>query len=183
MMAEIEELVGQVLVPDDRGANAEETVHIPGPNKRVCAALIDFLLIGVVQGSVGLIMGGGFLVTLVYWFLFLIRDGFNGKSPGKRFVGLQATDLDGRPTSLALSLKRNFLRLIPFVPLVEYVALRMDPQGRRLGDKIAKSLVVDLSPERSESRYLVLSLVVIGGQVAVTALFYLMGYPSELPGG
>lgn len=54
-------------------------------------------------------------------------------------------------------------------------ALRMNPQGLRLRYEIAKSRVVDLNPEREESRCLLLSLVVIGIQVAVLTLFYLMG--------
>ena len=80
-------------------------------------------------------------------FLFL-RDGMKGRSPGKFLCGLVAIDLETKePVGLLLSARRNLVFAIPGVNiaavLLETIAIVRDPQGQRLGDRLAFTQVVD----------------------------------------
>ena len=78
----------------------------------------------------------------------LVRDSaFRGQSFGKLFVGLVAVELKtAKPVRTAASLKRNFLFVIPgmnlFALIFEAQQVRADPQGMRLGDRLAQTQVV-----------------------------------------
>ena len=72
--------------------------------------------------------------------LFVMRDSFWGRSPGKMAMGVQVYDeVTGEPAGFMTSVKRNLPLLIPFMPLV--VATTM-LKGPRLGDGWARSKVV-----------------------------------------
>lgn len=99
----------------------------------------------------------GFLAGLVY---ILIADGFaGGRSIGKRLVGLQTMRLDVRETA---GFRESIIRNLPFgvaqllfaVPYVgwigsaavlafESVLIVGNEQGRRLGDEVARTQVLD----------------------------------------
>ncbi|MEM1270848.1 MAG: RDD family protein [Bacteroidota bacterium] len=129
--------------------------------KRFLAALID----GVIASVVGLVPVIGGLVGAAY---MLVRDGLDldfmrFRSIGKQVMNLAPTRLDGRPMDLEASVKRNLPFAIgplimvipilgwiigPFVSLaisiVEIVLVITDPEGRRLGDKLAETKVVEV---------------------------------------
>jgi len=92
------------------------------------------------------------------WFLFfgLCRDGFRKGSPGKRLFGLLVIQLDdGNPCTMKNSAVRNLLMVLIamfhwFIPLlgflgllVEPISILRNPQGRRLGDGWAGTMVVE----------------------------------------
>ncbi len=99
----------------------------------------------------------GFLSGLAY---ILIADGFaGGRSIGKRLVGLQTMRLDVRETA---GFRESIIRNLPFgvaqllfaVPYVgwigsaavlafESVLIVGNEQGRRLGDEVARTQVLD----------------------------------------
>lgn len=82
--------------------------------KRFLAALIDGLIagaIGYVFGWFGTFMGG--VGTLVGAGYILARDGIetpytDGRSIGKKVIGLRPTRLDGAPMTLETSVRRNW---------------------------------------------------------------------------
>jgi uncharacterized RDD family membrane protein YckC len=90
-------------------------------------------------GSVWFVVAGA--VYLVF------RDAVKGRSVGKFSVGLAVISLEtGRPCTLAGSFRRNLMFLFPGVNIValvlESVTVVRDPQGHRLGDKLAQTQVV-----------------------------------------
>lgn len=130
---------------------------------RATAFLIDLLLRGVILavaasaiGVLGHVGIGLFLLLLflVEWFypvLFEVLGG--GATPGKRSVGLQVVEVDGRPVGLAASVIRNLLRAADFLPLLfglGLVSMLFSPRFQRLGDLAAGTLVV-WTPERLRS--------------------------------
>lgn len=113
---------------------------------RGVAFLIDMFLYSLLHfGGPALGFGilGGFLGVLYITF----RDGlFGGQSIGKKILGIRVVHMDGRGISYIDSSFRNVLfiiyLLIPAAILVEAVAAYRHPERRRLGDRIAKTCVV-----------------------------------------
>lgn len=136
--------------------------------KRFLAALIDGLLAGVV----GLIPFIGGLAGAAY---MLVRDGMeldfmDQRSIGKKVMKLRAIRLDGQPMDMGASVKRNIpfaigpvgaaLLVIPvigwitglllvaisfIVVVIEIILVLTDADGRRMGDKLAETMVVEVN--------------------------------------
>ena len=134
--------------------------------KRFVAAIID-AVIGVM---IGLIPAIGGLAAAAYW---LVRDGLEfefmyRRSVGKHVMKLRPVTLDGSPMDITASAKRNWmfalggvvqlLWWIPFIGwlfvvpvalaafaigVIELFLVITDPEGRRLGDKIANTKVIE----------------------------------------
>lgn len=169
----------------------------PGPNKRVCATLIDYCILSlamnvlwlivsfVMPGLVGAIFGSMFLSLIVNTALLLFRDAKDGQSPGKLILGLQVLTLSGQPAALVDSVKRNITTVIPIVQIIEYFIMRGDAEGRRWGDKFAQTRVTDLKPASNDNIYLLYSIGIfvvfyfvngfISGMMASQIAAHLMG--------
>jgi uncharacterized RDD family membrane protein YckC len=128
--------------------------------KRFVAALID----GILAGVVGVIPVVGGLIGAAY---MLVRDGLDldfmdGRSLGKKVMKLRPVRLDGAAMDIATSVKRNIpfaigpaIMIIPIlgwilgpvvalvIGLVEAVLVLTDEQGRRMGDKLAETMVIE----------------------------------------
>ena len=77
----------------------------------------------------------------------VLRDAMYGRSVVKFFAGLGVVQLEtNQPCSLAGSLRRNLVFLFPGVNVVavclEAITVVRDPQGHRLGDRLARTQVV-----------------------------------------
>jgi uncharacterized RDD family membrane protein YckC len=114
--------------------------------RRLCAATID----GVIVASMGVLYWtSGSAVSVAGGAGYLLfRDAISGQSIGKFACGLVVISLEtGRPASLAASLRRNLLFLLPganvVAILLEARTLVRDRQGQRLGDKLAQTQVVE----------------------------------------
>jgi hypothetical protein len=91
--------------------------------------------------GVGLVLAAGAAYLL-------FRDAIRGQSVGKFLLGLVVISLEtGRPSSLAGSVRRNLLLLLPGANVVaiflEVRTIVRDPQGQRLGDRLAQTQVVE----------------------------------------
>lgn len=134
--------------------------------KRFIAMIID----AVIGGVIGVIPIVGGLVAAAYW---LCRDGLDyefmdGRSIGKKLMKLRPVRDDGGPMDLQTSIRRNWmfalggliavLLVIPIigwilVPVVAIVAVVLgivegvlvltNDEGRRFGDKMAGTHVVE----------------------------------------
>jgi uncharacterized RDD family membrane protein YckC len=135
--------------------------------KRFIAGVID----AVIAVLIGLIPIIGGLIAAAYW---LVRDGLeldfmDGRSVGKRLVKLRPVRLDGSKMDIQTSIRRNWMfalggvvQLLLFIPIlgwllvipvglaalglgiVEIVLVLTDAEGRRLGDKMAETRVVEV---------------------------------------
>lgn len=133
--------------------------------KRAIAAIID-AVIAIVVGLIPLV--GGIAAT-AYW---LVRDGMDiefmdHRSIGKKVMKLRPVTLDGQPMDITASVKRNWMfalggiaqffamtiiGLVIAIPLglaaivigiIEVVLVFTDAEGRRMGDKMAGTRVIE----------------------------------------
>jgi uncharacterized RDD family membrane protein YckC len=114
--------------------------------RRLFAATVDGLL---VITSCFLYWNSDLLAYLATGAAYLLlRDAIRGQSIGKFLLGLVVINLEtGRAASLAGSARRNLLLLLPGANVVamflEARTIVRDPQGQRLGDRLAQTQVVD----------------------------------------
>lgn len=121
---------------------------------RAVAKSLDFILIAAVTE---MLPKAGFYAGVTY---LLISDGlFDGRSIGKRLMGLRVVSLaTGAPCSMRESILRNgplgvgllLFRLpligwifIVVVSALEFLILLGNKEGMRLGDELAKTMVIE----------------------------------------
>jgi hypothetical protein len=114
--------------------------------KRLFAAVVDAMLVATAlaayRGSESLVY---VLAGAAY---LLLRDAVRGRSVGKFVCGLVVINLDtGRPCGCGSSVRRNILFLLPganiLAAFLEARTIVRDPQGQRLGDRVALTQVVE----------------------------------------
>ena len=116
--------------------------------RRIGAAIVDGLLLATCLifyrnlDSVLFLIAGSLYV--------LLRDALfvRGQSVGKFLFSLLVVSLEsGRPCTRAGSVRRNVIFLVPGLNIVaailETVTMIRDPQGQRLGDRLAHTQVVE----------------------------------------
>lgn len=132
-------------------------LHLPvaGPVPRALAWAVDFAIrMGVlfvcsmVLGALGG-AGMGVLAVIafaVFWFYPVAFEVLSdGRTPGKRALGLKVVAEDGAPVGWRASFTRNLLRTVDMLPFGYATGLAcclVDPGARRLGDIVARTLVV-----------------------------------------
>lgn len=152
----------------DTPENIEFGYDIAGIGSRFLAAILDSLLILLLQILVVFVIGGALLSDLLEKTLgistsllnalgillsFVILWGYyicfemiwNGQSPGKRVIGLRVVREGGRPITFVSAAIRNLIRIIDFLPMlygIGVVVMFIDRRARRLGDLTAGTLVV-----------------------------------------
>ena len=114
--------------------------------KRFSAAFVDALVVTTL--SLGYWTGGSPLYLAFSAGYLLLRDAVGGRSIGKLLFGLVVISMKtGRPSSFAGSVERNLLLLLPGPNVVavflEARTIVADPQGQRLGDRLAQTQVVE----------------------------------------
>jgi uncharacterized RDD family membrane protein YckC len=125
---------------------------------RFGAFLLDALLIALILILPGaltswiIIVAGGEMSWLarvwnVVFLLFLIglllRDGWRGRSLGKLIMGLSLGQRQGRLPGFGRSILRNLSLLIPGLNLIEILLVIFSAGGRRIGDRLAGTTVVE----------------------------------------
>jgi len=120
-------------------------------NRRQVAWILDILIvnwgIGFFAGLFVALLAGPTqgddpprIIFLAIAAMFTFKDGIAGQSPGKAICGVQVVHRDsGAPAGFGRSFLRNWILLVPFVPLI--VALTMG-KGPRLGDEMGKTRVI-----------------------------------------
>jgi len=116
--------------------------------RRLGAAIVDGLLFTTCLIFYSSLESAVFLaVGFIY---LLLRDALflQGQSVGKFLFSLVVVNLQtGRPCSRGGSVRRNLLFLIPGLNIVaviwEIVTVVRDPQGQRLGDRLAQTQVIE----------------------------------------
>jgi uncharacterized RDD family membrane protein YckC len=124
---------------------------------RIAAFLTDALSISIILIAPASLasyvlawLGGGSIkaIQIVWWAALailtvglLLRDGYHGRSPGKRLLGLRLVTPRGEGCGYGRSLVRNIPLVIPPWSLVEAVLVVMGK--RRTGDRIARTTVME----------------------------------------
>ncbi len=156
---------GDPLLDTIREVHTPEGValHLPaaGAIPRAFAWLIDLvirgsllLLASVIFGLLGGFGMGVYLVVLfaLLWGYYVVFEAlWDGQTPGKRAMELRVVSVDGAPIGWMASFVRNLLRTVDMLPVGYGAALvtsLVDPWGRRLGDIVARTLVVHAPRER-----------------------------------
>jgi uncharacterized RDD family membrane protein YckC len=139
-------------------------LHLPaaGPVPRALAWMIDFAIrcAGMFVAAMGLgVFGRGGMgfyavaVFLLYWFYPVVFEAvWDGRTPGKRAMGLRVIAGNGAPIGWLAAFTRNLLRVVDMLPLgyaTGLVSSLLDPWGRRLGDLVAGTLVVHDAPAQA----------------------------------
>ena len=83
----------------------------------------------------------GALAIFFLWILF--RDGWQGRSPGKRLMALQIRSGRGVGCGWGRSFVRNLPLIIPGWNLVELTLVLFSRSGRRSGDRLAGTTLVE----------------------------------------
>ena len=138
-----------------------------GPGARFGAALLDIILavVFLVPGMLAwggtfasdfgdreiFMLAGGALTGLGY---LLLKDGFDGRSLGKRATGLMVVHLpSNRPCGIGLSIVRMlvvlFANVLPGIGwLIEPILVIVTSDRRRLGDRAASTQVIRVADYR-----------------------------------
>ncbi len=111
------------------------------------AVIVIVLLIPISLGNIGMAFSviGVFIVLFGYPTVFDLWG--DGRSPGKRVLGLQVRMSNGSGVGFMASLIRNLLRLIDgplTLGLVGIISVAATPKHQRLGDLAASTVVIRL---------------------------------------
>lgn len=106
--------------------------------------MVIFLDFFVMQGALAFVLSliGLVPVYLLYCFLYEWRY---ARTPGKQRMGLIVSMGDGSYPSLQAAAVRNVLRYVDWLPVfygVGWLLARRSERGRRLGDRLAGTVVV-----------------------------------------
>jgi uncharacterized RDD family membrane protein YckC len=121
-----------------------------GAIMRGVALLIDIIILAIVGVVIQIVLGetaGGcvsFIVGLIYWIGMPV---YRGGTIGKLALGMVIIKEDGSPVDLGASAIRYLLYIVDFFPyiipgLTGAVLISTSPTKQRLGDRVAKTLVV-----------------------------------------
>ncbi len=140
------------------------------PVKRFLAVFIDGLIAAMMSLVLGVVIPvlGFFLGALLGAAYMLVRDGLtlefmDQRSLGKKLLKLRPVRLDGSRLDLNDSMKRNWVFAVPnglqaipilgqilgsllgiVLGIVECILVLTDPEGRRWGDKLANTRVIEV---------------------------------------
>ena len=132
---------------------------------RVLAAVLDYILltfillawsVAVLALARGLQLRAGWGIAawllggfaLEYGYFAAQEVAFDGRTAGKRVFGLRVVARDGAAAGTGALLVRNIVRTIDLV--VGVLLMALDPLSRRLGDRLAGTLVVHQRPAHDE---------------------------------
>lgn len=147
------------------------TFELAGPMRRAVAYAIDLAVrglvlmiaawVGALAGVLGMWDPNGMAIGMMLLLAFVLEWGYfvvlelawDGRSVGKRALGLRVVSADGRPLGLGNIFLRNLLRAADFLPslyALGLVVMCSDERFRRLGDSVAGTLVIYERRERIE---------------------------------
>jgi uncharacterized RDD family membrane protein YckC len=134
---------------------------------RFCITAVLFILLALLGGmGVGIALILTFLLEWFYPVFFEVSR--QGRTPGKKWMGIRVVNDDGTPITFGPSLLRNLLRVVDFLPmlyLTGIIASLCNRQFKRLGDLAAGSMVIYEAPPAREPNF------EVRGQLPVPADF------------
>lgn len=121
--------------------------------RRWAATLIDFVVMVGFIACCDAFLGNALYQKVVPIILFLLAlyypvlEGFEGGTAGKFALGIRVVDYDGRRPGMLKALVRTLARIVEVNPfcmggLPAGIVAMMSPRKQRIGDMLAKTLVV-----------------------------------------
>lgn len=107
--------------------------------------IVDVL--STLQGMSGVARAiGGLVFFVVIWGYWTGMElAWRGQTLGKRVLRIRVVKADGSPIGAYESAMRNLLRIVDFMPFcypIGLISMLVDPQHRRLGDRVAGTVLV-----------------------------------------
>ena len=131
---------------------------------RILAALIDFLIFWFFAFITGMFLGeketfegesgtafkigfsvSGFpalLIILIWFLLFSVMEGLTGQTVGKKIMKLKVVGEDFSPNTIGTSFVRHLFDTFDLFLLAGLLVASTNKKKQRIGDLVAKSLVV-----------------------------------------
>ncbi len=148
--------IGSPAMPAPGGMRYAEVID------RFVAALIDFVILGIVGFIIGLIAFAGFLASgglgfflaypiilldIVLWLIyFTYFEGTTGQTFGKQIAHIKVVDeRTGATVDMGRAFVRSLLRVVDFFwyfPFIGLILVLVTPNRQRLGDMAAHTVVV-----------------------------------------
>ena len=115
-------------------------------NRREGAFMIDIVLWFLAMSSLGFFFDvpqtelSILNMSIFFWIIFFLKDGFSGYSIGKAICGIRVYhEPTKKPAGFLPSFKRNLIMVVPIIILFLYIDIK---KGYRVGDNWAKTKVV-----------------------------------------
>jgi uncharacterized RDD family membrane protein YckC len=140
---------------------AQTQVQYVGVGRRFVATLVDailylivFVVVAVVSGntqasggsaSASLSGAPALILDILFFLYYIVLEAVLGATLGKLLLGIRVVSVDGSRIGWGASIIRNLLRIIdalPFFYLLGAILIWTSPQRQRLGDRVAKTVVV-----------------------------------------
>lgn len=128
---------------------------------RILAYLIDRVILILYTVALFAALAQGNVNNVWVWIVFLglpwlfyslaFEIAMNGQTPGKRVLNIQVVKLDGTPATIGNYLLRWIFALVDFYIMsgvVAVVSIAMGGKGQRVGDVVANTTVVKVSPQQ-----------------------------------
>jgi uncharacterized RDD family membrane protein YckC len=152
------------MVGGTYGATVAPDTEVIG--RRVLATIIDVVLLGILtslftapgalidgwgngqfsDAASGVLFSfGGLAALLVYFAYFTIMEGHYGQTLGKMALGIKVVrESDGQTPGTRAAVLRTLMRIVDSIGsyLVAFVVALVSDKNQRLGDMVAKTLVV-----------------------------------------
>jgi uncharacterized RDD family membrane protein YckC len=113
----------------------------------IATIIIQVILVGSTHGAGAGYTLSRFISFLIWLGYYTVMEGQREATVGKMALGLRVVRMDGTPITMNESVIRNLLRIIDFLPLaIPYllaaVLVWTSPLKQRLGDRVAKTMVI-----------------------------------------
>jgi uncharacterized RDD family membrane protein YckC len=133
-----------------------------GIGPRFVAQIVDGVILLILYFVLGAAMFGSFtfdvfglsalsfmgIYMLLFFLYFIVLEGATGATVGKMITRIRVAREDGSPCGLGPAIVRNVLRVVdalPFLYIVGLVLISRSGKKQRLGDRLAKTVVIKTS--------------------------------------
>jgi uncharacterized RDD family membrane protein YckC len=141
-----QQLYGQ---PDYSQSNSPTQAQAVGVGPRFLATLIDGILLFIIEaillGITHNASAGAFFTFVIAMAYYIVMEGQRGATVGKMALGLRVVRTDGGPITMNQAVSRNLLRIVDALPtayLLGAILIWNSPLKQRLGDRVAKTMVI-----------------------------------------
>ena len=152
----------QVETPEGVTLNLRVAGVVPRAAAWLVDALIRMALLTFASTIFAALLGKGglglflLIMFVIFWFYMVLFEALNqGRTPGKLMMGLRVVNDNALPVGWLNSVIRNLLRTVDVFPVLYGFglgAMLLDRDFRRLGDRVAGTLVVyDPRPRRASA--------------------------------